>query len=411
MSTGSWVVIEHMLKGGAGLFAVVAALLAALDQIKMEEHGAMRRWCGRMWEAIECSAWLRMPRRVIGAALWVRDELLQSVADRWSRSIWPEALVRLGMPAVVFSGTFLKWGIWVALPVVAAFLVGMRLAESLEPWSRSFTRCPRWVLHAASWSVLVTFIVACVLWLHEALSTSVGYAAMAMTAFAPFLFLATGILLSSGYLICHPKPPWRPGTVMRALAALALGASVGFPITLAAMFIGHVAEPRAWVPQTLQMLLCNVACDGLTLVVTFRLLEWVMPRSGWWRIPFVVMVDALASAGLACLSLLLGLAFTPNAVAPAHVLRILLGRAADGSSWELGPFFWTMHTTFIPTGVYLAAVALAWLGKTILEIAKHYLRLSSAHPNPVKLTYTLSASTAAVLAILGQLVRWLSRTS
>ena len=50
---------------------------------------------------------------------------------------------------------------------------------------------------------------------------------------------------------------------------------------------------------------------------------------------------------------------TPTPVSWAEAGRVLVGLAAEGGEVRLGPYFWVMHTSFIPTLAFLLVVGAA----------------------------------------------------
>ncbi|MEE8577898.1 MAG: hypothetical protein V3T31_11635, partial [candidate division Zixibacteria bacterium] len=147
---------------------------------------------------------------------------------------------------------------------------------------------------------------------------------------------------------------------------LGMSAALSFGVTMLSIIIGHLASPETPAPQTLQMLLVNVGCDGLTMLITFGLLGLAVRDQKPWPVPVVVILDLAIAAILACASLYLGLLGSELALTIPQTLRVLFGLAPAGAGYELGPYFWVMHTTFLPTAVYLALIALCWIGKLIV---------------------------------------------
>ena len=142
-------------------------------------------------------------------------------------------------------------------------------------------------------------------------------------------------------------------------------------------------------PQTWQMLISNVLLDGVTLLATFALITWAVREKAWLRIPIAIFLDVLVACLLACASLYIGLVFTEDELTLTAVINILIGKAAGGDHYELGPYFWAMHTTFLPTLAYLFIILVAWLGKTILIPFEWFLGKGKAHRNPLGLTASL----------------------
>jgi len=134
--------------------------------------------------------------------------------------------------------------------------------------------------------------------------------------------------------------------------------------------------------------------------VTFAILSWAMKRAGVLRIPVAIFLDLLAAAVLACASLYFGLVHTEHALSFKALLHILVARSLDGSRFELSPYFWAMHTTFLPTFFYLGLVLLCWLAKLMLSIVKAFFGKGHTHSHPFKLTAALCALVAACFTAL-----------
>jgi hypothetical protein len=175
---------------------------------------------------------------------------------------------------------------------------------------------------------------------------------------------------------------------------------VSFSITMIALLIGHEVNPSAWVPQTLQMLISNVIFDSLTIITTFTILSWAISSSGFLRIPLAIMLDLLAAAILACASLYFGLLFTDKVLSLREVFSVLIAKSTDETRLEFGPYFWVMHTTFIPTLIYLFMIMLAWVGKTMLTPVRWFFGKGQEHKNPLTLTAALCGIFIAIFSLL-----------
>jgi len=200
-------------------------------------------------------------------------------------------------------------------------------------------------------------------------------------------------------LVAWERRGWAP-TKSDVFALLAFGFATSLAVTLFAMLVGHIAYPKAWIPQTLQMLVSNVVLDGFTLVVTFIILARAVSRPGLLRIPIAVLSDVLVAALLACGSLYFGLIFTEKSLSFREVLNVLIAQSPDGSAFEIGPYFWTTHTTFLPTLAYLFLIMVAWLGKVQLIAVRWFLGKGAESKNPLALTAALCVLIMVVFGAL-----------
>src|SRR5258708_36394771 len=140
------------------------------------------------------------------------------------------------------------------------------------------------------------------------------------------------------------------------------------------------------------MIASNVVFDGLTVVVTLLVLEMSVRSQAVFPIPAAICVDLILGALFACASLGLGLAFTERKLSFRSLEWTLIGHSQNGSHWEFGPYFWAMHTTFLPTLFYLALISVCWAGKCFLVLTKWFLGKGKLEEiNPLGMTSALAA--------------------
>ncbi len=190
----------------------------------------------------------------------------------------------------------------------------------------------------------------------------------------PFYAITLSVILSIGFGVFISED-----SELRAhhLYAFSLAIGCSFVITFIAFLLGHFTAPEQWIPKTIQMLLSNVIFDGLTLVATLIILNFTIHSTSKLRIPIGVFADIFIAALLACLSLYLGLIITERQLTAFQVFNVLIARSPDGGHPEIGPYFWVMHTTFIPTIIYMVLIILAWISKlVVLPVARLFCRAS-----------------------------------
>lgn len=184
-----------------------------------------------------------------------------------------------------------------------------------------------------------------------------------------------------------------------------LAAIASFTVTAVALLIGHLASPEDHVPQTLRLIVINAGCDTATLLFTFWILRQAAEKS---RLPLLlaVVIDLGVSAMLACVSLWLSLAGTPEALSLGEVGRVLIGLEPDGSRLGAGPYFWVMHTTFLPTLAFLMFLLSTLVAKYVVLPLNAVWEKTSTVDEPDKLTAGLMGFWAVVFGSLAALVRW-----
>ena len=143
------------------------------------------------------------------------------------------------------------------------------------------------------------------------------------------------------------------------------------------------------VPQTQQMLWSNAIFDFLSIITSLYLLSkltatdpmrsapilrilnaplrWVFEfvDHSIVKVLLVIVADLVLACFFAVLSLWVGLLGSAHQVTIQETLRVLVGLSTDGRSGDFGPFFWALHTAFIPTGIFVLAVILTWITKVL----------------------------------------------
>ncbi|MGP0593947.1 hypothetical protein ACTRXD_15595 [Nitrospira sp. T9] len=194
---------------------------------------------------------------------------------------------------------------------------------------------------------------------------------------------------------------------------LLFGISVwfSFGVTFIAMTIGHFAENASWVPRTYQMLISNFFFDGLTMLATFRVLEAAVGPNRRYPIPIAIVLDLIVAAILSCMALWFGLVGTAQALSTAQLLKVLIGMNPGGEGFSIGPFFWIMHTTFIPTFIFLFILSVCWFGKWAVLPIMGVLERGHQIENPHHHTAMAFALLAAIFGVMAAALGWLSGKS
>jgi hypothetical protein len=185
------------------------------------------------------------------------------------------------------------------------------------------------------------------------------------------------------------------------------GLSISLSLTLTAMsfVIGALFCDSCSVQVTTQLLVSNLIFDALTLFLTVYLLEKSVPlinrQGAKWNLALVIMADLGGAALFAVLSIYLGVFNTPQQISLEGATRILFGLNPFNSlTYEFGPFFWAMHTTFIPTLIYLLIILNCVIGKLIIIPTNKLLFQGSKSEDPYHLSAGFFAFCAVIFTIL-----------
>lgn len=348
-------------------FGVAGLALRMRDAFQTDEQRrATAQWYGGKWETIRRTGVLRLPEAVIEWLLRVKGRLAQvirrvecGVPDwaGWSL-IGIICAASIAGPWIVFG----RWwaGVALAVPSVAA---------ALEAWigRKRARRLPRLLVGALFGVAIAACLLGLACLLKVLLTFSTLLAALVLLGLSPVFGLGLGALLLWGAALVgevRGKGELRPEMDLGFLVGLTMTAS--FCVTLCSLLIGHVVRPDAPVPQTLQMLFSNVVCDGLTMLATVLILGAAVGPKRRFPVPVAILLDLALAVVLACASLWCGLVRTENALSVTQVARVLIGQSPSGTQFQFGPYFWAMHTTFLPTLLYLSLIALCWLAKLVV---------------------------------------------
>lgn len=152
-------------------------------------------------------------------------------------------------------------------------------------------------------------------------------------------------------------------------------------LTAFSLMIGHWFMPDLWIPKTTRMIISNFLFDFFTIYTTIYFLRWAIQKKSIYRIPIAIVIDIILSALFACFALYYGLIFSDKSLSIIEILNILIAKSPDGNTFQYGPYFWVMHTTFIPTAIYLLLIIFAWFVKiTLIPTVWFFGELENKNP-------------------------------
>lgn len=211
-------------------------------------------------------------------------------------------------------------------------------------------------MHAGGWRALVSQVLLAPFYI------SVLNVALPFVLFVIGLIAQATAGVTGGLSLANVRTTF--ALFMRWAGSFIAGATVSFLVTILILMVSEPATREALFP-TPQLLFWNAICDGLTLAVTMAALTLIYIQPSLIArlaiaIP-VIAADLIAAAALACGALYLGLQGTANAVTLNETLYILAGLDKTGEHITLDAYFFVMHTTFIPTLLYIGFIVLAFV--------------------------------------------------
>ncbi len=400
--------VLQVVFGSLGAISALAGASFQLASSSQSLRGRSRTKAtyARRWEAIRDTGLLSLPQTAIG---WLLDgtsrftSFITGIVRRLPGCLFMPYL--LGVPILGIIGLWIQTD-WRWASAFGGFLF-LTVAGLILVEQERIRELPRVVLVflspliLLSWVGRFTWLATVVIWLRIVLSLETGHALILMLGLFPvYATFLSYCLFMCGLVIADVHE--RLSTKDESVILVGIAVSASPLVTVLALTIGKAAAPSAWIPQNLQMCLSNLAFDGLTVLVTFRLLRWAVEVPSRVSIPIVVVLDATLASLFACASLWAGLAGTEHALGAKEVAFALLGRSTDGVSWELGPIFWAMHTTLIPTLLYLSVIGFCWIGKTLVLPIASILRKGREVESP----HGLTAATFYLIAAISGVLVW-----
>ena len=442
MTATSLLLLETSFKTIAFLFAVAAAYLIFSARRQTDRSDLVRKWFRRKWLRIRQSPWLELPQIVVEwfynqKSLLVRFSLNANTKWRFGKLAFSE-MIMLSILSSLFVEQYeiakflvIYYSLlilsWKSLKAFISKKQGELSGEKVEDKSTESTtsmhplQIPLTVI-VISFAILfpIVSIVSVVVITIGILQTNVYVAAFLSVVLLPMYWNGIGIptLLTIGvYKVIQvvrrgdvellerlaEDEELKSKVMARAsvLHSFAIGVSLSFVVTILALLIGHIGSPDSWIPMTMQMLISNLLFDGFTMVTTFSLLGWYLQRRSSKRLFGAVAADIVACGILACLSLYFALVFTDQALSFNEVARILVALSPNQNEYDLGPYFWAMHSTFLPTLIYVGILLLCWFGKELLLVVRWFFLINAESKRPLELTSCLLGVLATVFFGLG----------
>lgn len=351
-----------------------------------DDQSTIQKWFHKKWEIINNSPWLTLPEKVIEWIIKIKNAssgLGNKLLKLTNKDLFIYFFVFVVCVILFFGASFL-WGLTISIIALIPLIL---YVLNFKKISKNMRRLP-FIFYVFYMSFIIFKTI---------LTTNIYYASIIMLLIMPFSFSLFFIPL--GLILIVSGTTSKENTNSFA-ANISTAMAISFFITFLAISIGHIIIPTGWVPQTFQMLISNVLLDGFTLLATFYILEEFVKPPYLIRIPLAITVDLFVAAVFACASLYFGLVGTEQALTIPQILNILMFKSPNGGSLEFGPFFWTMHTTFIPTVIYLFIILLCWLAKLMLQPIHLFFDWARIHNHPLRLTAALCVIFVAVFTAL-----------
>lgn len=400
MKDSSILIVKTVCLAIAASAGIFAAWFELRDRWQTEDdRQRTRTYYKKIWQTIQQTGLLLLPEKAITGFLTTKTALVAKAKGLFNSL--PDSIIMLLMFTTPVAGFVVGWFTsgWILALVLSVpmtifpVLVFLDEIVGMDTLSNNDAIASVVVInHSLFW--LVTSLAL----LKVVLNLNIVIATLVMIVLFPIYALLVGLPLvglvdSAGDRFQKSKGNW-------FVFGMTLAAS--FSITLIALLIGYVADSTCWIPKTMQMLGSNVIFDGLTVLATIVILTLAVPPKRRIPIPVAVCLDVAVAAVFACASLYCGVAFTDRHLGIIETARVLVALSPEGGHFEIGPYFWAMHTTFIPTLLYMFLITLCWVGKLLVLPVASILSRGAVVEKPHHLTAGVFLFIAAVFGVIGK---------
>lgn len=399
----------HICEIACGLMAACSAVVAAWFEYCERRQTSVEREetkasYGKKWAAIRDSGLLELPEKAITLTLDAKTRFAKAVGRRVRRLLDEQDAEGTWLIGLSFLVPFVGGAVggWIAYGWLGAIALasapGVILAR--DGIHRIMNvESPEWETPAAMGLLATACLLTAGLWLKILLDLDIAQAAGAMFILLPVYMIVLTISLLFVGMIGSETTTW-DFMEHDFWMVFGMATAVSFLVTLCSLLVGSMVAPDAWIPKTLRMLLCNVAFDGLTMVATFAILARAVGEKRRYPIPVAILIDVAVAALFACASLWLGLIGTEPALSVGKVLGVLVARSTEETAPNaLGPYFWVMHTTFLPTLGYLGVILLFWVAKLVVLPVARVLKKGGEIEKPHSMTAGLFGFVGAVALV------------
>lgn len=409
MKDSSILIVKTVCWAIAAFAGIFAAWFELRDRWQTEnDRQRTRTYYRKIWQMIQQTGLLLLPEKAIAIFLTTKTTLVAKARDLLGSlpSGFGASLLIIsplvGVVVVYFAfGWILALVLGVPLTImpISILLTGLGLFGKKGMVFRPQVNTTAKVVamnHCLFWLIIGLALLKVVLDLNIVLATLV------MIMLLPVYALSIGIPLAG--LARGTKESLQKTMIIDAENWFVFGMTLAasFSITLIALLVGYVADSTCWVPKTMQMLGSNVIFDGFTMLATIMILTLAVPPKRRIPIPFAVCLDVVVATVFACASLYCGVAFTDRHLSIIETARVLVALSPDGGHFEIGPYFWAMHTTFIPTLLYLILITLCWVGKLLVLPIASILSRGAVVEKPHHLTAGVFLLIVVVFGVIGE---------
>lgn len=217
-------------------------------------------------------------------------------------------------------------------------------------------------------------------------------------------FIATTVLLLFSKKLLEVEI--REKQVQAVNFSIIVSLLLGLPVILLVIVLG-VFSYSNYLLYYVRLLLVNLIFDVITLVITWRFLNLLLKANTLLSSIILIVLDLITAAMLAFGALYFGLIGSSMSLTILEVWNILFFKLRDESSFGIDPYFWIMHTTFIPSLIHLAILFFALMARYLTLPFLKLFQDASVADKPHYATATTFAFIGSIFSATAALLKWL----
>lgn len=280
----------------------------------------------------------------------------------------------------------------------------------------------------------VVFIISlCVLLLDFSLALGIWYSVFPLIGFSfliPYLLIQITAVVGSGFVgydeddsredYIEKKKQNEEATkrfpeVIKNLAPafpFLLSFFISFVLSSTSMMIGQLLVPidESMIPLTVPMLFFNAIADGLTVIITIHILTKIISykRISLFKIILFIILDIILAAILSVIAIMAGSLFENRGpIDFINAIELLSAYSFEHKEFRIdsGPYFFLIHTTFIPTIIYLIGILTLYFIKGVIYTPfLFFMKTVSENEQPLNLLALAIKVLARVFALIAALI-------
>lgn len=392
-------IVEAVLKT-LGFVAILAGgVLALLETGQAAEGDRFRAWLINRWKGIGATGWRGVLKRQTSWMLSVFNGLIGKYFVAADKSNLFNALF-IGLMFLLIPVAALVNVMVGGSPRLLLFYLSMGAALALINFTGEIRKLPLINGLLSLYLGLGLFIVAPAYVFHSftdrVLKEVTGHAALeSMPVAILCYFTAYSMMHYFDTLFAGRGVESGRSPSTRAAHAFLAALPVVFVLTFFALLAGHfavsVVPHRSWT-----LLISSMVFGSASLPLTLSILSAGLNARRPMALAAALILGVGTAAALSWALLYCGYAGSKAGLTAAAAADVLLAKAPGGTQVYLGPDFWVMHLPFLPILLFIGAICVGWLAKTVLAVFQGF----SGKDSPIATPYRLSGVLCVALGLL-----------